>query len=209
MTVSVEQLCSGMFSDQLDRMGYRNQVISGLTLNRSELKCLGRVRTILLETIETPDENIAVGLGFLESLNMGDILCVAGSSEFAYFGELMTRLSIRQGLSGVIIGGLTRDSTFTKQVDQLVIFAEGYSPKDIKGRGRVAAVDVPINIQGKPIAPNDWIFGDSDGVVLIPASVKDDLMYKIEQIVKEEIDIVARIDQGESIKEILKFHKEF
>ena len=187
MTVSVEQLCSGMFSDQLDRMGYRNQVISGLTLNRSELKCLGRVRTILLETIETPDENIAVGLGFLESLNMGDILCVAGSSEFAYFGELMTRLSIRQGLSGVIIGGLTRDSTFTKQVDQLVIFAEGYSPKDIKGRGRVAAVDVPINIQGKPIAPNDWILEIATGSFLYRLRSKMTLCIKLSKLSKRKL----------------------
>jgi regulator of RNase E activity RraA len=209
MSLSLTELFSGMFSDELDRMGYPNQIIGGLNLNRFSLKCLGPARTVLIETVEMPDENISMGLGFLESLNSGDILCVAGSSEFAYFGELMSRLSIRQGLTGVVIGGLTRDSSFTQHLEQLPIFAEGYTPKDIKGRGRVAAVDVPIQIREVEIKPNDWIFGDSDGVVVIPAPTRHELLDRIQQLIKDEADIVARLERGESITSILQYHKAF
>ena len=206
---NLQQLCSGMFSDELDKLGFRDQVISGLVSNIQCNKFLGPARTVQIDTIETNDENITTGLGFLEKLSGGEILCIDGSEQFAYFGELMTRLSIRTGLGGVVIGGLTRDSFFTQQQDELSIFASGYSPKDIKGRGRVGAVDVTINIANVPISPSDWIFADSDGIVVIPANLKEKLFSRVRRCIEAEKDIIARIEQGESIQTILEFHKEF
>ncbi len=209
MIEDISRLCSGMFSDELDSMGYRKQVVTGFIVNRSELKCFGPVRTLQLQTIQTPDENIRTGLGFLERLEPGQILCVAGSKEFAYFGELMSRLSIRRHLGGIIIDGLTRDNSFTQKLNELPVFGRGYSPKDIKGRGRVNSVDTPIRIGDIPIRPGDWIFGDSDGIVVIPAQVKSKLFHRIRQVVRNEKDIIRRVNQGESINEIIKHHKAF
>ncbi|MDK2820429.1 MAG: hypothetical protein PWP31_394 [Clostridia bacterium] len=201
--------CSGMFSDELDKMGFRSQVIDGLLLNNPYKKFYGRVRTIQLETIETSDENIAKGLGFLETFLPGEILCVEGSSEFAYFGELMSRIAIRQKLGGVIIGGLTRDSAFTQNLIDLLIFAEGYSPRDIKGRGRVKATDIKIKIKEVQISPGDWAFGDKDGIVIIPGPQRCEVEKRVIKTINDEVDIMKAIDSGLGIKEILKKHKEF
>lgn len=209
MIDQLDKLYGGMFSDELDCMGYRSQVISGWKLNNSANRCLGPARTILIETRETPDENIHTGLGFLEQMEHGEILCVSGSSEFAYFGELMSRLSIRQGIPGAIIDGLTRDSLFTRNLQNLAVFAQGYSPKDIKGRGRVQSTDVEITIQGVTISPGDWIYGDSDGVVVIPQAAQKELFERVSAVIDDEQDIVDRIDRGESISTILNFHKAF
>ena len=168
--VELNKLCSGMLSDELDKMGYRNQVIQGLVINR-EHKIFSIARTIKIEELETDDENIRTGLGFIGSINKGEILCVQGSQQFAYFGELMTRLSIRQGLGGVVIGGFTRDNEFTQHT-KLPIFSQGYTCKDIKGRGRVQEVDTSIIIQDVEINPGDYIFGDLDGVVVVPKECK-------------------------------------
>jgi regulator of RNase E activity RraA len=201
--------CTGMFSDELDKMGYRNQVIQGLISNHSSAKIYGHARTILIETMETNDENISIGLGFLEQLNEGDVLCVQASAEFAYFGELMTRLSIRQKLGGAVIGGLTRDSVYTINKKDFSIFAVGFSPKDIKGRGRVHLTDVSIVLKGISINPGDWIFADTDGVVVIPAKIRLLLEEKILKCVEAEKDIIKRIDENQRINEILSRHKEF
>ncbi|MFC2058773.1 RraA family protein [Chloroflexota bacterium] len=209
MNKPISHMCSGLFSDALDQMGYRNQVITGLILNQCHLKCFGRARTLQVETVKTLDENIYMGLTFLESLESGQILCVAGSNEFAYFGELMSRLSMRLSLEGVVIGGLTRDSSFTQKFADLPIFSQGYSPVDIKGRGRVASTDTPIWIEGVRICPDDWIFGDNDGIVVIPAQIHKELLSRIEQAIKNEADIVDRINRDESIMEILQHYKEF
>ena len=57
--VKKDFLFSGMFSDELDKMGYRDQVVIGMKLNNS-FKIYGKVKTVLIETIETYDENIKI-----------------------------------------------------------------------------------------------------------------------------------------------------
>ena len=188
-------------------MGYRNQVIQGLVINK-EHKIFSIARTIKIEELETDDENIRTGLGFIGSINKGEILCVQGSQQFAYFGELMTRLSIRQGLGGVVIGGFTRDSEFTQHTE-LPIFSQGYTCKDIKGRGRVQEVDTSITIQGVEINPGDYIFGDLDGVVVVPKECKEELEQRLLQVVLNENNIVRDITEGKSIEHILNTYKEF
>lgn len=201
--------CSGMFSDELDKMGFRHQVIGGLVMNNLAGRIYGKVRTVSIETVETDDERIRTGLGFLGEMNRGEILCVAGSHEFAYFGELMTRLSIRQGLGGVVIGGLTRDSFFTNKTKKLTVFAEGYSPKDIKGRGRVQETDVEIAIGDVAIRSGDWLFGDSDGVVVVPAKCQIPLEGRILEMIENEGAIKKDIRNGLSVAGILNKYKEF
>lgn len=198
-----EDYCTGVFSDELDRLGHRHQVANGFILNNSRLRCFGRVRTLTLEEIETDDERISMGLGFLGELEPGDVLVVKGSMDFAYFGELMTRLSMRGQLGGTIIDGLTRDTFFTQTVDYPV-FAKGYSPKDIKGRGRVAAVDEVIEMDGIKFTPGDYVFGDSDAVVAIPQAASEATFEASKAAVAEEQHIKDMIKSGMTVQEILK-----
>ncbi len=208
MVDRIDLLCSGMFSDELDKLGYCDQVIGGLVLNNGGGKCLGPVRTLKLETVKTGDERILAGLTFLETMKEREILCVEGSNEFAYFGELMTRLAVRQNLSGVLIGGLTRDLAFTRS-SGLAIFSFGYSPKDIKGRGRVFGSDIDITVGGVVIRTGDWLFGDADGVVVIPKDAVGEVLRRVQGCVSNEEDIAKRIDRGEKVEQILFHYKEF
>lgn len=207
--VDVSKLNSGMFSDSLDKLGFVNQVITGLACNVSRPKFFGTVRTVELEEMDTDDERIGMGLGFLEALEKGEILFVKGSMRFAYFGELMTRLSVRQGLEGVFIDGLTRDSDYTLTEKNLPIFCRGYSPVDIKGRGRVAQIDSVFEIDGVSVAPGQYSFADNDAIVIVPQGIEIELEALIRATVDAEEDIVDRISSGESVCSILKHHDEF
>jgi len=203
-----ESYCTGVFSDELDKLGYRKQVITGWNMNNSGLRMFGRARTVVLETMETDDERISKGLGFHASLDDGDVLIVKGSHDYAYFGELMTRLSVRKELAGTIIDGLTRDSYYTQQVEYPV-FAKGYSPVDIKGRGRVGDLDVEVEIQGVKIAPGDFLFGDSDAVVVIPANIMETALDKFNECVEQEEATKKLIFDGTTTEDILRLVKEF
>ena len=207
MVKYLDELCSGMFSDELDKMGYRNQVVIGMTINNTG-KFYGPAKTLQIEEMDTNDENIQAGLSYLGSLHAGDVLCVKGSKRFAYFGELMTRLSTRQGLSGVVIDGFTRDSHYTKTAS-LPVIAQGYSPVDIKGRGRVGDTNIPINLGNCVVTPGDYIFGDCDGVVVIPAAIRVELETRIQNVLQNERSIIEDIRSGKSVDYILKTYKEF
>jgi regulator of RNase E activity RraA len=206
---SLNDLCSGMFSDSMDKLGYRHQIISGYSRNQHIVRFMGRARIVQIETVETDDENTNLGLSFLGSCKPGEILVVAGSNKFAYFGEMMTRLSLRQGIGGVIIDGLTRDTIFTHDDCALPIVAKGYSPVDIKGRGRVVAVDVPIYISGVKVEPNHLIFADNDAVCIVPKPIEAELIEMIKRDIAEEQKIVRLIDSGATIPEILGRVKSF
>jgi 4-hydroxy-4-methyl-2-oxoglutarate aldolase len=204
----LEEYVSGVFSDSLDKMGLKHQVSAGWQVNFPRARMFGRARTVVLETIETNDECIQTGLGFLGSLGQDDIMIVKGSNEYAYFGELMSRLSQERGLQGVVIDGLTRDTFYTKTIN-LPILARGYSPVDIKGRGRVKEVDIPIEIDGIAIAPGDYIFADNDALVVLPQNRMEELKIKVHAAITAEADIKQMISSGKSIREILVHHIEF
>lgn len=192
----------------MDRLGFRNQIASRFSRNQKILKFIGRARTIEIETGDIDDENLSLTLNFIESLKEGDILVIKGC-EYAYFGEMMTRLCMRQGIEGVVIDGITRDTLFTHNNCPLPIVAKGYSPQDIKGRGRAKAVDVPIEIDGIKVEPGNLLFVDNDAVCIVPKEIEDKLQEDIINGLKEEAKIVSLIDSGAPVKEILEKIKTF
>lgn len=203
-----QHLVSGMFSDFFDEIGQKGNVAHGLRPFKIEHKIFARARTVRLVDAPGEAENIELGLGFLESVQPGEVLCVEGSQNFAYFGELMTRLSMRGGLAGAIIDGLTRDSSFVATTD-FPVFAAGCSPVDIKGRGKVEAVDVPIQIKGLTIDPHDLVFADNDALVKIPQSLEEKTFPMLKAAISEEKLIIQRVEAGQPVSEILKFHESF
>ncbi|WP_338553368.1 RraA family protein [Paenibacillus sp. KS-LC4] len=198
----MDEYCTGVFSDELDRLGYKNQVSTQWKLNNTKARLFGKVRTLELEALETNDERIQVGLTFLGSLNNNEVFVVKGNNDFAYFGELMSRLSMEIGLAGVIIDGLTRDTFYTQSIE-LPIWAKGYSPVDIKGRGRVKDTDVSVIIDGITVNSGDYLFADSDSVVFIPQAIFEQVVEVVNEAAKTEYGIKQMIKEGKSIKEIL------
>lgn len=203
----VNKLCSGMFSDLLDEMGYTNQVTEGWFYNNRN-RFFGTVRTIKLSDTDTGDENIELGLTYLDKLGNGEVLVVSGSHKYAYFGELMCTLSERSGLSGVIIDGLTRDTVYTFD-SELPILAKGYTSRDIKLRGRVETVSDDIMIDGVMVSDGDYVFGDTDSTVFIPKDIFEEVLIKIKEMLVEEERIKELINNGVSIEEMLKSVKSF
>ena len=52
----------------------------------------------------------------------------------------------------------------------------GTSPYDSRNRQRVIDYDVPIELDGIIIHPNDLIAADDDGIVIVPKSVEDQVV---------------------------------
>jgi regulator of RNase E activity RraA len=197
---------SSILSDELDKLNLKNQVLTNWRCNNHN-SIIGFIRTMTLENTSSGNENIKKGLGFLECLKKNEILFVKGSNNFAYFGELMTRLSIKRGLKGVIINGKTRDSDFTNKIKKFTIFSKGYSPVDIKLRGRVKKTDESFKLNKTIIKSYDIVFADLEGVVIIPAKITKSLYPRILNAIDNEKKIKKLIKKNSSVKQILKNFK--
>lgn len=122
----------------------------------------------------------------------------------------MTKLSSRNHIEGVIINGLTRDTNYTHREDVLLpVLAKGYSPVDIKGRGRVEAVDVEIEIDGVKICPGDLVYADNEAVCIVPKQIETEVAEKIREKLEDEIKITELIESGISVEELLEKVTEF
>ena len=198
---------TGLFTDYFDEIGHDYIFIGNLILNNPNNLIFGRCKTILCESGPFQNENIELGLGYLDKCHPGDVLIISGGDNFAYFVELMSRLALARKLSGAIILGATRDSRFTG--DYLTVAAKSYTPVDIKGRGRVAKIGCAFSYEDKVISEDMYVVADNDGAVFFKHENINYLLEKLANIIDHETLLIEKLESGHSVKEILTFTKSF
>lgn len=201
-------LVAGAIADAADLAGAKYSLIAGVSLANRKGKIFGYVRTMHVKEVLGKDENLREGLGFLGSMQKGQVLFVRGSMKFAYFGEMMTRLSTSLGLGGAVICGALRDSAYISQA-AFGVASSSFCPIDIKGRGRVEEFDGPVEIDGFLVESGDLLFADSDGVLVVKKSSLREFFRALKEVLANETKLVRRIEAGESVEEILRHHESF
>ncbi len=99
----------------------------------------------------------------------------------AYMGDIQALLSARNHCAGIVIDGYIRDRQGIAELD-MPVFSRGSLPKR-PTKEELGGINVPIQIGDTHINPGDIIFGDTDGVVIIPATL---LALVIDEAIKKE-----------------------
>ncbi len=86
------------------------------------------------------------------------------------------------------------------------VFAIGRTPADSKGRIDVIAIGEPITIDGVAIAPGDYLLGDPDGVVVIPAEALDETLRLAQEKVSGENTVRDDLANGMPVTEAFAKH---
>jgi regulator of RNase E activity RraA len=186
---------SAMISDVLDVLGFSAQTISGLGCNIQNKKLFGRARTLKIRKLHKDEDfrGIYDALNSYLEITDNDIIVVENECpEYAYFGELNTMLSMRSGASGTIINGVTRDRDNVVKL-QFPVFSMGYNCKDVRNRATLESYNRTIYIADIKIDPNDLIFADNDGIVIIPAKHEEKIMDAIEEKIYMEQNVSKEI----------------
>jgi len=199
-------LSSALLSDLLDDLGYTNQIIRGLGYcSVGEARVLGPAKTMKLREIATNEDfrGIYKALDHYETLVPGDVICIENSTpEYAYFGELNANMAIRQGVKGVIVGGMTRDCSDVKRTG-LPVFSSGYTCQDVRGRAVLESMNQTIEVNGVNVCPGDMLFADNEGVAVIPRGLTESVFKLIRERFKNERGIISDIASGATVGELL------
>jgi len=194
-----------MLSDILDDLGIDQKlIIEKLKPNLQNSKILGFAKTMKLRKKRPTDklEGIYKALKSYEKIIPGDIIVVENEiPEFAYFGELNCNLAIRAGAIGAIIGGKTRDSEAVKSY-HFPVFSTGNICKDVRGRAVLDSLSMPVTVEGVLVYEGDLIFGDNEGVIVIPKKHIDVVISESMKRIKSEKQIIFDITKGENINNI-------
>lgn len=172
-----EQLYSAVLSDALDAIGIWNQAMSPRMRPLDEtLKLCGRARTgqyMEVPYVAEGTNPYELEIAIVDDLKPGDVVVFScgGSSRIAPWGSLLSTATRARGAAGCVTDGLVRDVVGIREL-QLPVFHGGIGPLDSKGRGQIQAVDVPVICDGVRVEAGDLVFGDADGVVVVPQAVE-------------------------------------
>ena len=172
-------LYSGVLSDVLDSFGHASQAMAPFIRPLDEDKALfGRARTGLFANVYAVEEGenpYALEIALLDDLKPGEVVvfgCSGPTNRIAPWGELLTTASIQRGAEGCVTDGLVRDTRLIRKLG-FPVFHGGIGPLDSRGRAKMIAKDTPIECAGARVCPGDLVFGDIDGVVIIPSAIED------------------------------------
>src|SRR6266487_2128579 len=98
-------------------------------------------------------------------------ICSGASATYALWGGLLTTRAIKLQAAGAVLNGFSRDTNEILQLNFPTFSFGGYA-QDQGPRGKVIDYRVPILIGGIVVKPGDIVFGDRDGVIIIPKEVE-------------------------------------
>ena len=206
-----QHLFTAVLSDCLDAAGYRDQAMHARIrpLDESLVLC-GRARTALyMDVYDAPEgENpYELEIQLVDDLKAGEVPVFAcgASGRIAPWGELLSTAARARGAAGVVMDGLTRDVRAIRAM-KLPVFAGGIGPLDSKGRGKVMAIDVPVEVAGARVVPGDLVFGDADGVVVVPRAAEAEVIATALAKVAGENATREALARGEKLADVFKRH---
>ena len=134
----------------------------------------------------------------------GDVLVVHcnGAYDHGYWGEVMSTAAKVRGLGGLVIDGGVRDYTLLDEVG-FPVFSRGQC---IRGTGKdtqaIGWTGAPILFGDLVVRSGDLVFGDNDGVVIVPSDRAEEVILASKKRDADEIDICRRLEAGETTLDI-------
>jgi 4-hydroxy-4-methyl-2-oxoglutarate aldolase len=204
----LETLYTAVLSDVMDEMGYPNQALRPFMRPLDDaLSFVGRARTgLYAETYSVLEGENAYELEIrlVDDLKAGDVAvfaCGGPTDRIAPWGELLTTAAMARGAAGCVTDGLVRDVRHIRRM-KFPVFHGGIGPLDSKGRSRMIEMDRPIVCAGVRVCSGDTVFGDVDGVVVIPQAVSDKVFAKAQDKATREGHTREELHEGRLLSEV-------
>jgi len=197
------RLYTGAIADMLDKRGLRNQVLpNSITALTQANRVAGPAFTGQgYPCASTANDDTHTRLEMLDSIQPGTVSLWAcgGSVDCAHWGEIMSTAARERGCTGAVVDGGVRDVDFVNAM-QYPVFAKFKCSASSVGRWDIKHYQVPIRIGATVILPGDFIFGDIDGVVVIPKDLTEEILVAAEQIFERESNMRSELRAGSSVK---------
>jgi regulator of RNase E activity RraA len=201
-----ETLYTPVVGDILDAAGYWHQFLpQAVRPLREDMKVVGRAMPVLIADAWGPRRDPFGRLTeALDQIEPGEIyLATGGSRNCAAWGEILTATARTRGGAGAVLDGYHRD---TRQVleQNWPVFSRGAWAQDAGVRSIVIDYRCPIEIDGVRVRPGDLVFGDMDGVLVVPREAEAEAITRALEKARGEKTVRREIEAGASSTEAFR-----
>lgn len=160
-------------------------------LNKN-VKMLGPAYTVCMEGRDAAPLHYA-----FTKAPKGSVIVIdrCGDKTFACVGEIVALYAQCQGFGGLVIDGMVTDSRAIEKQD-FPVFATGVSVVTTAVLGVSGKVDIPVNCAGAVVHPGDIVFGDADGVIVMPPDGYEEALVKAEAGIAREEGLKKHYKEG-------------
>ena len=193
-------------SDALDRLGIEGQCLGIMPFARS-MRLAGPAFTIRMLPVGLTGGSVG---DYIDDVEPGQIVVIDndGRMDATVWGDILTLVADRRKIAGTVIDGVCRDIDRSIELNY-PIYARANTMRTGKDRVTADAYNVTVQVAGVRVVPGDWLVGDGDGVISIPAARLQDVMKIADEIAtaEEKIrDAVLRGDRLDETRKNLRYH---
>jgi regulator of RNase E activity RraA len=210
--VAQRELFTCVVGDVMDKLGLQHQFLPPqIQPLRRDMVLIGRAMPVLSVDVFTEritgstnklmDKSFGLMLEALDDLHKNEVYVNTGSSpRNALWGELMSTRACKLGSRGAVLNGYVRDTKAILNIG-FPTFAFGSYGQDSAPRYKVVDFRIPVEVGQVRVRPGDIIFGDIDGVLLVPAEAEDDVFSRALEKARGEKLVKKAIEEGSSAVE--------
>jgi len=194
------ELYTPVVGDILDDLGFTRQFLpQPIQPMREAMKLAGRAMpVVMIDVYGKQKKPFGLLTEALDQLEPGEIyLAGGGEMRCAYWGEILTATAKKRGAVGAVINGFHRDTPKVLEQDWPV-FSRGRFAQDSAVRAQVVDYRCPIEIGQVTVQPGELIFGDLDGVVVVPKNVEAHVIARALAKARGEKRVRREIEAGMS-----------
>lgn len=206
------RLYTPVVSDVLDGFGLMRQALKPFVRPLDDtLVLFGQARTgryAVLDAPSTAANPYELEMDLIDGLRPGEVAVLAcdGPTDWvAPWGELLSTAARARRAAGCVTDGLVRDVSRIRAM-QFPVFHGGIGPLDTRNRAEMVEKDTTVMIAGVTVTPGDWILGDVDGVVVIPAARAEEVIRAALEKIEAEDTTRAELEAGETLRAVFARH---
>ncbi len=204
-----EELFTAVVGDVMDTAGMRLQFLPPqIKPLRDDMIVIGWAMPVLEAdcysvdySFENKQQPFGIMFEALDDLKQDEVyICTGSSPNYALWGELMSVRASKLGAAGAVVDGYNRDTNGILSLG-FPTFSYGRYAQDQGVRGRV--IDFRCDIafpNGVRVSTGDLIFGDIDGVLVVPAEHVEDIVNKALEKVRGEQLVRKALESGMSAR---------
>lgn len=198
------QCFSSVIMDTLDNLGCRVQCMHpDIRPFVPSMRTWGEAVTARFAAVrEAPQSPFGLEIQVVDALREGQVLVTQCDPQelSAAWGGLLTTAARSRKARGVVTDGGARDYTEIVELG-FPTFCRGLTPYDSLGRMDVVETNVAIRCGGIAVHPGDLVFGDVDGIVVVPQELADEVISKAWEKVNGESKVRDALRAGASVAE--------